>query len=228
MIDNPFLMNSNADVQKIDLPYYDRYYWQIDNFYADPKAVNEYLDTQCQYTLFKEGEPGSLNGKKFADRRHTGIHVGMEGVAFTLAKICGAREYKNEGNTILTNTFTILDPEFDKHETHWWWPHLDHGWTVLIYLNEEACEGTNLYHRDGFPKMIAQHGFDSAVRTGAERNSEHTGPWSPKESWIRGANMPSKFNRAVIFPSLIYHGMAIDSKRWHNEVRRNQVFFYHY
>jgi len=225
---NPFKINPNADVQKIDLPYFEKYYWQIDDFYIDPKAVNTFLDTECEYKLFKEDEPG-LNGVKFEDKRHEGHHKGLEAVTFALMEVCKANKCRDEEDLIITNTFKVLDPDWGKqYKDNWWWPHLDWGWTALIYLNEEPCEGTNLYHKPGMPKNAVHDGIDKLIRQGAAKHNEYVEPWTTRDNWILGANIPSKFNRAIIFPSKIYHGMAIESDRWTNDTRRNQVVFFEY
>mgnify|MGYP004022090767 FL=1 len=98
----------------------------------------------------------------------------------------------------------------------------------MIYLNEEPCEGTNLYHKPGMPKNAVHDGIDKLIRQGAAKHNEYVDPWTIRDNWILGANIPSKFNRAIIFPSKIYHGMAIESDRWTNDTRRNQVVFFEY
>lgn len=228
MKNNPFEMNFSADVEKVPLPYFDTHYYSIDNFYKWPESVKEYFDAECGYELFKKDLPGTKNGDKFSDKRHTGAHSGMHDVAHALKNICQAQALKNTSDLILTNTFQMHDREFNNYKDNWWWPHLDHGWTALIYLNEGGCEGTNLYHKQGAPKQIKQHGMDTLFRKGEESNSEHTNPWTKKENWIFGGNVASAYNRAIIFPSKIYHGQAVNSDRWFDEVRINQVVFFNY
>lgn len=225
---NPFEINLHSDVEEIPLPYFERKYYQIDNFYKDPEAVLDYLDTRCHYGLFKPHQKGTLNGKMFADKRHTGMDQAMFDVSHALKRVCGAQEFRNDPQQILTNTFQMFDKDFNNYKDNWWWPHLDHGWTALIYLNKEACEGTNLYHRPGIPKMMMREGMDNLVRQGTEANAEHQQPWVSKEKWNKINTMESKFNRVVIFPSKIYHGQNIESDRWFDEIRMNQVVFFHY
>ena len=227
-ITSPFDMNLYAEVEEIPLPYFERKYYQIDNFYKNPEAVLEYFHTECKYDLFKKSLPNTRNGKEFSDRRHTGSHYMMHGVAEALKVVCGAKTFKNDPGPILTNTFQMHDRDYNNYKDNYWWPHLDHGWTALIYFNEGGCEGTNLYHRPNAPKLIAQHGMDNLFRKGEEANSEHTDPWADRDSWILGGNVKSAFNRVIIFPSKIYHGQAVESDRWFDEVRMNQVIFFNY
>ena len=228
MMKNVFEVNLSSEVEEIPLTYFERHYYQIDNFYKNPQAVLDYLDERCHYALFKPNQKGSLNGKAFADRRHTGMHTGMYDTSHIIKKVCKAQNFRNDPNQIFTNTFQMLDKDFNDYENNWWWPHLDHGWTALIYLNKEGCEGTNLYHRPGIPKMMAQDGMDHLVRAGTEANAEHVAPWVSKDKWNKIYTMESTFNRMVLFPSKIYHGQNITSDRWFNEVRMNQVVFFHY
>jgi len=108
---NPFKLNFLSDVEEIPLPYYDRMYYQIDNFYKDPDAVLDYLEEECLYDLFKKGAANSLNGEKFSDKRHTGTHPGMWDVATVLKLVCKAQEFKNDPQQISTNTFQMHDRE---------------------------------------------------------------------------------------------------------------------
>jgi len=221
-----FKLNLDSDVKEIPLPYFSTKYYEIDDFYADPDAVNKYIDENADYHLFKEGVKGSNNGITFSDKRHTAKIYALETVAETVRRVCGARSFKNDPQQLLTNTFQMHDKEWNTWKTHWWWPHLDHGWTAIIYLNKEHCEGTNLYHKLGFPKVMGGvKGFDNVIRKGSEANAEHIAPWILKEEWHCVHTLESKYNRCTIFPSRVYHGQNIASDRWFTDVRRNQVIF---
>ena len=221
-----FKVNLSSDVEEIELPYFEKKYFIIDNFYEDPDEVNRYIDEYATYELFKGGVTGSLNGIKFSDKRHSKLIPSLKEVSDVIMKVCGARTLRSDPTQLLTNTFQMHDKEWNNWKDNYWWPHLDHGWTCLIYLNKDGCEGTNLYHKKGFPKQMGLvKGLDNVIRKGAEANAEHVQPWIPKSEWYCAHNMESKYNRAVIFPSRIYHGQNIASDRWFNEVRRNQVIF---
>jgi len=221
-----FAFNFNAEVVEVPLPYFENKYYIIDDFYLDPDGVNEYIDEKCTYELFKGDMKGTLNGIKFSDKRHFGKVNGLDLAANAIKRVCGASKFKNDPSQILTNTFQMHDKEWNNWKDNWWWPHLDHGWTCLIYMNKEPCEGTNLYHKPGFAKKMGLvTGMDNVIRKGTEANAEHVDPWVSKDKWNMVHTMESKYNRAVIFPSRIYHGQNIASDRWFTEVRRNQVIF---
>ena len=113
---NVFEVNLSSEVEEIPLTYFERHYYQIDNFYKNPQAVLDYLDERCHYALFKPNQKGSLNGKAFADRRHTGMHTGMYDTSHIIKKVCKAQNFRNDPNQILTNTFQMLDKDFNDYE----------------------------------------------------------------------------------------------------------------
>ena len=180
----------------------DRYI--IDDFYKYPEEVEDlFWSNELRY--HKEDDPG-YNGKLFHDMRHHFPDEDLWEVGDYLLGICGAK-YHGSGPDCLSNVFEY---EGTDHVDNYWYPHLDAGYTALIYFEGT---GTNLY---ATPNRFEVDEINS--------HPEHVKPWRSKEDYELLLTFEGKYNRLVLFNGKkFYHGADI----YYSPVKRfNQVLFF--
>jgi len=183
--------------------------YEIKDFYKYPDKVVEFISNILPH-YHKEGDlERSFNGYGFEDMRHSCPVRGMSEVCKFLSSICN--QPACDENMLNTNMFKFLDKNFNRHEDNYWWPHIDGGYTALIYLNDFSYPGTNLYTSlDKLPNGI-----------------EHLIPWQPKSKYKLETTLYAEYNKLVFFNGLANpHSMAIDSDIFCNQTRLNQVIFF--
>ena len=187
--------------------------YEFKDFYKYPDQVVKLVnDIPAGWHKKEEMNNGiSLNGKKFYDLRHHNQVNGIKEVTDFLSTICHQPVHFKD-NTFATNIFQFIDPAFNKYKDNYWWPHIDSGYTALIYLNNFSYPGTNLY---------------SALKEPDYDQNEHYKPWQPKSDWKIEATLEAKFNKLVMFDGLNNpHAMVINSDLFYNKTRLNQVVFF--
>ncbi|MEM7255007.1 MAG: hypothetical protein AAF493_26700 [Pseudomonadota bacterium] len=182
----------------------------MDNFYKDPDAVVRLLE-QHEPTPWKAQEKPSYNGIHFADLRHRVPHDDVSRVSTALSELCGQTPFRP--GYVLSNLVRFRPHEFNDYANNYWWPHLDVGYTALVYLNPFETSGTNLY----LPKA-----FDD------QSGNQHHAPWRSRQKWSLQHTFVAKYNRMVMFDGgHIHHGMAVDDLTFFGDMwRANQVFFF--
>ena len=169
-------------------------FYIIDNFYQNPNLILE-LIFKNNPILWKNWQKPSYNGIYFEDYRHQMQVSGIENVFDHLSNICNKNSYEKK---FLTNVMKFKRHKFNNYKNNYWWPHLDRGYTAIVYLNTMECSGTNIYYP-------LQDDFEMKYQ------NEHFCPWRGKEYWQVCATIISKFNRLVLFDaSKFYHGASID------------------
>lgn len=184
--------------------------YEIKDFYKHPDKVVEFISNLQPY-YHKGGERHSFNGIAFKDMRHVCQAKGMDSVSKFLSEVCNQKPL-NKPHTLSTNVFKLKDKKFNNYADNYWWPHIDNGYTALIYLNTFSYPGTNLY---------------SALKTPDYNQGEHFKPWQPKSDWKVEKTIQAEFNKLVLFDGLNNpHAMVIDSDLFYNKTRLNQVIFF--
>ena len=176
----------------------------IDDFYKYPEEVEDlFWENELRY--HREGDPG-YNGTLFHDMRHHFPNEDLWEVGEYLLDVCGA-EYHGSGRDCLSNVFEY---EGNDHIDNYWYPHLDAGYTALIYFEGP---GTNLY---ATPNRFEVEEVESIP--------EHVRPWRSKEDYELLLTFEGKYNRLVLFNGKkFYHGADI----YYSPVKRfNQVLFF--
>ena len=183
--------------------------YEIQDFYKYPDKIVDFISNILP-RFHKEDQYPSLNGYAFEDLRHSCQVIGMREVSSFLSNICKQRN-DNE-NTLSTNMFKFLDKNFNRYNDNYWWPHIDFGYTALIYLNSFSYPGTNLY-----TSLVGEsHG-----------GNEHLTPWQPKSNYKLEKTLYAKYNKLVLFDGLVNsHSMAITDDRFYDNYRLNQVLFF--
>jgi hypothetical protein len=220
-------LNKTSEVKKVESDFFGCPYYIIDNFYKYPELVEDFV-TREPAKLF-EGDDRqyfpnekNYNGDKFFDGRHKHYVADIdENVRGFISGIIN-KEIHDEPSTFQTNIHKFYDKEFNDYKNNYWFPHLDDGWTALVYLNKDGDAGTNLYSYKGESKIIV----NDEDRPFNPMQSEHGNPWLPKEDWKVIHTLEGVYNRCIIFNGRIYHGMAIEDDKIFERERANQVMFF--
>ena len=187
-------------------------FYFIDKFYKHPRKVRRWI-LKHQSSLHKNHERG-YNGIHFEDRRHVLRHPGMKDVNSYLSNLCRYYEPLHEGNEVVTNLFKFKKCEFNNYKNNYWWPHLDVGYTGIVFFDKAA---TNLYRHLGEPGKEIQY---------LNNTTEHESPWRSTNEWEKILTLNGEFNRMILFEaSKFYHGLDISDDRYTKKFRMNQVIF---
>lgn len=186
----------------------------IDDFYKNPKDIVSFL-LKSPTNIHKQDQYPSYNHVYFYDDRHCIIVDELNPVISWIESLV-SQKFKDFGTNahLFTNYQTWVDNEFNCWETNYWYPHLDFGYTAIIYLDETNC-GTNLYSCKNENELQRIAGCN-----------EHTEPWRSKQDWECIHRIEPKFNRMVIFEAnKFYHGLEFKPNLF-KERRLNQVMFF--
>lgn len=185
----------------------------IDNFYNHPEEVLKIIKNN-KPNIHKEFEKPSFNQIHFNDCRHFLQFDEIETIIKKIEEITKHKYYRFPHN-FWTNMTKWNNCSFNDYKNNYWWPHKDFGYTGLIYLNKEECDGTNLYEEN----LIEREEMNLT--------SEHFQPWRDKKKWKLIYSIPQKFNRLVLFDGLKFvHGLAMNEEHYFNKYRINQVLFF--
>ena len=183
--------------------------YEIQDFYKYPDKVIEFISNIIPY-LHKGHEQPSYNGRAFEDLRHSVPVRGLWEVCNFLSSICN--QHACDPHSLKTNMFKFLDSNFDQHDQNYWWPHIDDGYTALVYLNNFSYPGTNLYNSSNV-KLL--------------NKGEHFTPWQPKSNWKLETTLQAEYNKLVLFDGLNNpHSMSISDNLFFDQYRLNQVIFF--
>ena len=191
------------------------------NFHKESGTSNTSLN---QYEGPKEEDRSHIknyNGEHFKDMRHEfysdKILPAYEHL-FNVLKYIGVTQIPMDRRAVLSNCFTMSRTPFNDFANNYWWPHRDHGYSALVYLNHNDNTGTNVY-------KCLEPDYEDDVR-------EHEEPWRPKERYEKLMNFDAEFNRCIVFDARRYHhGMHVEDWRFEdtpdNDTRMNVGFFFH-
>jgi len=200
----------NPKLQIIEESFRDSTIYHMDDFYQNPDKIVSFINnTECSY--HKEGTPNSYNGIHFEDKRHHIDNGMIDHLYDFLSKICNQPPLSYTFNT---NVGKFFDNPFNDYKNNYWWPHLDMGYTAIVYLNHEEDCGTNLYE-----------GLGTDKRRGV---NEHNAPWRPKTSYELIKSLQPQYNKCVFFDAKKFlHGMNIRNDYFFkDEYRLNHVMFF--
>jgi len=183
--------------------------YTIHDFYKYPDKIVDFISDYKPHYHKADVKP-SFNGGPFHDMKHNIKVDDLKEVVNFLQSICKQQPKFDEW--VCTNCFKLVDKKFNNYRDNYWWPHIDHGYTCLIYLNKFSYPGTNLY---------------SPVIEPNYNQIEHYVPWQSKKNWVLKKNLTAEYNKLVLFDGLNNpHGMDISSDLFYDYMRLNQVFFF--
>jgi hypothetical protein len=191
--------------------------YYIDNFFKNPDNVVNFLDKNPGKLHHPNNIPPHFkdrNSTDFLDVRHHLVLNDVPKIYRYLSFLCGQKPRYNL-KELRTNITKFLKNPFNDYKNNYWWPHVDYGYTALIYLNKnDMVNGTNLYKIE--------------KRDEIEGVYEHTQPWRSKSCYSILKTIEPVYNRCVLFDGLKFiHGMNIENERYFdNEFRKNIVFFF--
>ena len=194
--------------------------WIFDNFYQNPDEVKDFI-LSAQPRVHKGNEERTWNTTHFLDLRHD-IDVNISHV-YEFLKTFSQQEYLEP--YIFSNYSKFLsDTSFNSYKTHYWWPHVDPGYTGIVYLNDDNEYGTNLYELKNPEQYPLDYSNDASNST-----PEHWEPWREKHKYELIKTLRPKYNRCVLFDAKKFlHGQHVAGERYfHDEFRLNQVFFFY-
>ena len=207
-----FQINENCTIQKEE--FLGSFLYTIDNFYQTPEKVLESFFS-IEPPIHKKNRKPSYNQIYFDDRRHWMKKSHVTKVYNFLSNICDQKSAF--GNNLVITNFTRFNKSiFNDYHNNYWWPHLDEGYTGILYLNkDDSVNGTNLYNQLNYQKEY-------------EKYPEHYKPWRNKSDYELIKTFEPKFNRMILFDALkFHHGMNIENDQYFGETYRvNQVFFF--
>lgn len=189
--------------------------YTIDNFYSDPDEI-VHLIKELPKRLHKANANPTYNGTYFEDCRDCVYIEELNPIYFFLSVLSGSNPTSYD---FITNVIKFKDVPFNNYQSKYWWPHLDEGYTAVIYLNDDNdCEcGTNLYD------ILCQE-----EKNVTDSIPEHSQPWRPKHKYKLIKSLKPKYNRLVFFDAKKFlHGMNISNKIYFRDrPRMNQVLFF--
>ena len=209
------MINFDYDFTPIELTKVDgSSIYVVDDFYKDPQSIVDFIQ-RTPKNIHKQNEHPSYNMVHFRDERHClyfeQLNKLKDDIAFFTNSIF--KDF-NTGCNFFTNCQMWYDNSFNNYEENYWWPHTDFGITALVYLNQDDWSGTNIYN--------FSNDFNAQ-----EKTKEHLEPWRQKCLWDKVYTIPSKFNRLVLFNGgKLFHGADVNSKKYSDEYRINQVMFF--
>jgi len=184
--------------------------YEIKDFYKYPDKIVS-LTSKIKPRMHKEDEKPSYNGEYFFDMRHSIPLSGMDQVTDFLSSICKQKPRESRNN-FSTNLFKFIEKGFNLSNDYYWYPHVDYGYTALIYLNDFSYPGTNIYNSDHFNTY---------------GGLEHYTPWKEKSDWKLETTIKAEYNKLVFFDGLRNpHSMAVSKKFFYKDFRLNQVVFF--
>jgi|TARA_B100000085_G_C18395337_1_gene452178 hypothetical protein len=196
--------------------------WIFDNFYQYPDEVRDFI-LSTQPHVHKANDTKTWNTTHFLDLRHN-ININVSNV-FEFLKTFSQQVYLNP--CVLTNYSKFLtDTSFNSYKTHYWWPHIDPGYTGIVYFNDDEDNGTNLYELKN-PEQYPH--YSSGDNDAPDNIPEHWEPWREKHKYKLIKTLKPKYNRCVLFDAKKFlHGQHVAGERYfHDEFRLNQVFFFY-
>jgi hypothetical protein len=205
-----FTINSNLTVKNGVV--YNTNFFIIDNIFKDPYTIRETIIKNEPDYLWKGEQKPSYNGKYFVDKRQRFQHDSIGQIQHLISNLC--KQECMSRNTLFTNMTLFVDRSFNDYKNNFWWPHKDHGYNGIVYMDLENNSGTNLYKTN----KTTINNYNPGI--------EHYDSWKSKEDFDLIYTFESKFNRLVVFDGNIPHGMAIDSDTFFNKPRINLVSFY--
>jgi hypothetical protein len=204
----------NKNIECIEA--FDSKIYIVDDFYKNPHEIINWI-SKIPRTIHKAHQTPSYNRVHFRDERHYIPVENINPIIEWMKEITGQEfDDLNTNCTFFSNWQSWVDNEFNSvHESSVWYPHLDYGYTALIYFDEESIGGTNLY----LPK-------NEHERSNIAKINEHYEPWRSGDDWEVLVTLQSKFNRMVLFEAdKFYHGLEF-SPKYFNTPRLNQAIFF--
>jgi hypothetical protein len=193
------------EINELNLTEVHDFVFYMNDFYKNPDEIINSLNLNAP-SIHKWNTKNSKNTIDFIDCRHNLQSDDFKKTEIELYKFFKRDPAKAKGQ-VTTNYLKFI--EKPPYENNYWWPHVDDClYNCIVYLNKNGCDGTNLYNQ------YKENIYD-----------EHVNPWVPKENYELLFNITSKYNRLVVFPSNIYHGLACNNEKFLSKFRKNQIIF---
>lgn len=178
--------------------------YTVNNFFKNPDLLLQLLDDN-EPRVHKPGT--NNNGVQYSDLRHTIYSEEILNVGEVMHRICGFNVAKP--GMMCSNIFNFKKTDFNDYQNCYYQPHLDKGYSGIVYLNKQNMPGTNLYEKLS----------DLLIK---DKNN----PWKPKKHFKLIKVLESSFNKLVLFDAKKFmHSMAINDDFFTNNTRKNLILF---
>ena len=201
-------------------------YWIIDDLFKEPNKLARYLFARQTASL--QGAPWQDNNKTFFKGRHFDFADKACPVVWLAQNLC--KQTIDFRGGFKTNVEGWLDDEDDNdYKNNYWFPHIDNGYTCIIYLNDndDVDNGTNLYD----PSLKDEEWFKNLMK----KVPRGTDPWIPKDKIKLLKHIPPQYNRMLLFDGNYFpHGSAVNNKQYFSDLKgsprdfRSNVSFFFY
>lgn len=197
--------------------------YQIDNVFKEPKKLYRFLFNRQSFAV--QGEPWTRNQYFYQKERYTDFKDASAPLAVVAERLCG--QHLGNYGAFSTNIESWQTNAYNLYETHYWWPHLDNGYTCIVYFNKETTNGTNLYH----PNLKEKDWFKNLMADDIPKGKQ---PWISKEDVELVTELTPAYNRMVLFDGAYFpHGSAVNNLTYFSDqpkslnCRKNLCFFYY-
>ena len=183
--------------------------YMMDNFYKHPQKILDLIKRNEPFYHKGDLKP-SYNGIYFQDLRHNIEVDGIKELGNELGSMCGQQFLPQN---LYTNVLRFFKSPFNDYINNYWFPHLDPGYTAMIFLNKVSYNSTNLY------EVVSAD--DNIV-------NEHFTPWRPKKHYKVVKTLRSKYNRMIMFEGdKFFHSMCVENDLFFGtKYRLNQALFF--
>ena len=216
-------LNMDAEVQIKELDGSKIYL--IDNLLDQPNKVARFLFSRQTAAL--QGTPWEDNHKTFFKGRYFDFSDTACPVVWLAQRLC--KQTIDFRGGFKTNVEAWVDVGENDYSNNYWFPHIDNGYTCIIYLNDndDKSNGTNLYD----PSLKEEEWFKSLM----QKVPRGFNPWVSKKKVKLLEHIPPKYNRMVLFDGNKFpHGTAVNNKQYFLDLtanprsfRSNVSFFFH-
>lgn len=195
--------------------------YTVDNVFKEPKRLERWLFSRLSFPV--GGSPWSQNQIHYNKARYIDFVDESAPLVVVAQHLCKQKLGNNGGFS--TNVENWIPSDYNTYGSHYWWPHLDKGYTCIVYFHES--NGTNLYH----PKLKEEEWFKTLMKAPPSGKQ----PWIPKEKVELLTELKAEYNRMVLFDGDMFpHGAAVNDETYFGEnifiaplsKRNNLCFFY--
>ena len=175
--------------------------YTIDNVFEEPNKLKRYLFNRR--TALLQGTPWVENGEEYFKGRYTDFEDKACPIIWLASNLCSQPPSYHGG--FMTNVESWRKSEYNDYKNNYWFPHLDNGYTCIVYFNEGS--GTNLYD----PSTKEEDWFKQSMKD----KPDVINPWVKRSKIKVIKKLKSKYNRMVLFDGNKFpHSSTVDDAKY--------------
>lgn len=177
--------------------------YTVDNFLQQPRKLERFLFNRNSFPV--QGDPWGMNMKEYVKQRYSDWIDESCPIVAVAQHLCKQSVGKHGG--FETNVEAWRISAYNDITNNYWFPHIDNGYTCIIYFNNNMTGGTNLYH----PKLKDEKWFQDLMKEVPLGQN----PWIPKKDVELLHTLTPRYNRMVLFDGNKFpHGTAITDESY--------------